>query len=136
LRPTISRPVRLGIGLPFGAHDQILSSFPFDKYFVVLPRPPSLMRGRVCNLQCNRCLVRSLRTNNHTLPSHLRLCSLFVASSDSQVLRWRYSNPPPHRLHFVSNCHGPFYVGNVLLHYADLQKTRSVCYMLLSGAWQ
>jgi hypothetical protein len=57
---------------------------------------PSLTRGRVCNLQCNRWLVRSLRTNNHTLPSHLRLCSLFVASYDWQGLRWRYSNPPPH----------------------------------------
>jgi hypothetical protein len=32
---------------------------------------------------------------NHTLPSHLRLCSPFVASYDSQGLRWRYSNPPP-----------------------------------------
>jgi hypothetical protein len=57
---------------------------------------PSLTRGRVCNLQCNRWEVRSLRTNNHTLPSHLRLCSLFVASYESQGLRWRYPNPPPH----------------------------------------
>jgi hypothetical protein len=40
--------------------------------------------------------TRSLRTNNHTVPSHLRLCSLFVASYYSQGLRWRYSNPPPH----------------------------------------
>jgi hypothetical protein len=58
-------------------------------------RASSLTRGRICNLQCTRWLVRSLRTNNHTLPSHLRLCSLFVASYDSQQgLRWRYSNPP------------------------------------------
>jgi hypothetical protein len=57
---------------------------------------PSLTRGRVYNLQCNHWLVRSLRTNNHILPSHLRLGSLSVASYDSQGLRWRYSNPPPH----------------------------------------
>jgi hypothetical protein len=57
-------------------------------------RAPSLTTGRVCNLQCNR-LVRSLRTKNHTLPAHLRLWSLFVASVDSQELRW-FSNPPPH----------------------------------------
>jgi hypothetical protein len=43
-------------------------------------RAPSVTRGRVCNLQCNLWLVRSLRTNNHTLPSHLRLCSFFIAS--------------------------------------------------------
>jgi hypothetical protein len=61
------------------------------------------MTGRVCNLQCNRWLVRSLRTNNHTLPSHLWLCSLFVASYNSQGLRWRYSNPPPHGV-FVPLC--------------------------------
>jgi hypothetical protein len=40
--------------------------------------------------------VQSLRTNNHTLPSHLRLCSLFVAPYDSQKLQWKYPNPPPH----------------------------------------
>jgi hypothetical protein len=34
----VSRPVRLCIGLPFGAHDQILSlSFFSDNCFVVLP---------------------------------------------------------------------------------------------------
>jgi hypothetical protein len=56
LRPTVSRLFWLGIGPPFGAYDQILSfsSISFDNYFVVLPRAPSLRRGRVCSLQCNR----------------------------------------------------------------------------------
>jgi hypothetical protein len=85
-------------GLPLGPMTRFYLSllFSFDNYFVVLPRAPSLRRGRVCSLQCNRWLVRSLKTNNHTLLSHLRLCSLFVASYDSQGLRWKYSNPPPH----------------------------------------
>jgi hypothetical protein len=39
-------------------------------------------------------------TNNHILPSHPRLCSLSVASYDSQGLRWKYSNPPPHGVRF------------------------------------
>jgi hypothetical protein len=57
---------------------------------------PSLTRGRVCSLQCSHSLVRLLTPSNYTLPSHLRLCSLYVTSYDSQELRWRYSNPPPH----------------------------------------
>jgi hypothetical protein len=67
-----------------------------DSYFILLSKPPSLTRKRVCSLQCNRSLVRLLTPNNHTLPSHLRLCSLSAASYDSQGLRWRYSNPPSH----------------------------------------
>jgi hypothetical protein len=74
----------IGIGLPFIAHDQILSLsfFLVAIDFCSSCKAPSLTIGRVCNLQCNRWLVRSLRTNNHTLPSHLRLCFLFVASYD------------------------------------------------------
>jgi hypothetical protein len=67
-----------------------------------LSKAPSLTRKRVCSLQCNHSLVRLLTPNNHALPSHLRLCSLFVASHDSQGLRWKYSNPPPHG-HHVEN---------------------------------
>jgi hypothetical protein len=69
-------------------------------YFVAL----SLTRGRICNLLYN-CFwplpeqvtlgSKSCRTHGHILLSHLRQCSLFVASYDSQGLRWRYSNPPP-----------------------------------------
>jgi hypothetical protein len=71
--------------------------FSFDSYFILFPMASSLTRKWVCCLQCLHWLVRSLTTNNHTLPSHLRLCSLSVASYDSQGLRWRYSNSPPHR---------------------------------------
>jgi hypothetical protein len=93
----LSQPVRLCIGLPFGTLDQILScsSFSSDNYFILRWKAPSLTRKLVCSLQCNHSLVRSL-TPNRTLPPHLRLCSLFVASYDSQGLRWKYSNPPPH----------------------------------------
>jgi hypothetical protein len=97
LRLTVSQPVRLGIGPPFGTLDQMLSSSSFssDNYFILSSKASSLTRKRVCSLQCTHSLVRSL-TPNHTLSPHLRLCSLFVASYDSQGLRWKYSNPPPH----------------------------------------
>jgi hypothetical protein len=74
LRSTVSRLVHLGIGPPFGTHDQILSfsSFLFDNYFVVLPRALSLIRGLVCRLQCNHLLVRSFlyKCNQQTKPCH------------------------------------------------------------------
>jgi hypothetical protein len=127
LRLIFSRPVRLGIGLPFGVYDQILSfSFLWWQLLCCFScRAPSLTRGRVCNLQCNCWLVRSLRTNNHTLPSHLRLCSLFIASYDSQGLRWRYSNLP---------LHGVVYVSGVGVHLAaDGQSTSSS--LVLSLPW-
>jgi hypothetical protein len=55
---------------------------------------PSLTRGRVCNVYCNLSMVR---VAEDSLLSHLRLLgSLSVASYDSQGLRWKYSNPPPH----------------------------------------
>jgi hypothetical protein len=97
LRLTVSQPVRLDIGPPLGTLDQILScsSFSSDNYFILRSKAPSLTRKRICSLECNHSLVRSL-TPNHNLPPHLRLCSLFVASYDSQGLRWKYSNPPPH----------------------------------------
>jgi hypothetical protein len=59
------------------------------------------MRKRVCSLQCNHSLVRAVTPNNYTLPSQLRLCSLFVASYDSQGQRWKYSNLPPHGVNFL-----------------------------------
>jgi hypothetical protein len=103
LRPTVSRPISSGIGPPFGTLEQILScsSFFVRQLRYSAFKASSLTRKRVCSLQCNHSLVRSLKTNNHTLPSHLTLCSLFVASYDSQGLRWKHSNPPPHGDVFV-----------------------------------
>jgi hypothetical protein len=85
-------------GLPLGPLTRFYLALLFsaDNYFILLSKAPYLTRKRGCSLQCNHSLVRLLTPNNHTLPSHLRLCSLFIASYDSQGLRWRYSNPPPH----------------------------------------
>jgi hypothetical protein len=70
----------------------------------------SLTRKRVCSLQCNHSLVRLLTPNNHTLPPHLRLYSLFVSSYNSQGLRWKYSNPPPHGDPFTLLCKTYIYI--------------------------
>jgi hypothetical protein len=99
-RPTVSRPVRLGIGLPFGTHDQILSlSFPYRQSLCCSScRAPSLMRGRVCNLQSNRWLVRSdpeVRVLFPALSDFLRSSGSGTWSITENALRLRYG---PNRL--------------------------------------
>jgi hypothetical protein len=87
-------------GLPSGPLTRFYLALLFsaDNYLIFLSKAPSLTRKRVCSLQ-------SLTgPNNHTLPSHLSLSTLFVASYDEQGLRWKYSNPPPHGATFLS-CH-------------------------------
>jgi hypothetical protein len=85
-------------GLPLGPMTRFIFLFFFRLTitFIIFPMASSLTRKRVCSSDCLQSLVRSLTTSNQTLSSHQRLCSLSVASYDSQGLRWRYSNPPPH----------------------------------------
>jgi hypothetical protein len=94
LRLTVNQFVWVS-GLPLGPLTRFYLAFSSDNYFILCSKAPSLTRKRVCSLQCNHSLVRSLMPN-HTLLPHLRLCSFFVTCYDSQGLRWKYSNPPPH----------------------------------------
>jgi hypothetical protein len=99
LWPTTSRPIRLGVGHSFGAHDQIFRFHFFCQTTVLLfglGSPLWRQEGSViCSAICQ--WAESRRTHNHTLLFHLRLLSsLSAASYDSQGLRWKYSNRPPH----------------------------------------
>jgi hypothetical protein len=58
LRPTVSRPVRLGVGHRFRAYYSILLFFVLQLLTFFFMQMPSLTRGRVCSLQCNHTSVR------------------------------------------------------------------------------
>jgi hypothetical protein len=74
LWPTVSRPIHLGVGHPFGTHDQIFL-FPFFcrkiALLFVLGLPLRREDGSViCSAICQWSVSR--RTYNHKLLSHLR----------------------------------------------------------------
>jgi hypothetical protein len=80
LRLTASQSVCLGVGHPFGAHDQILLFLSFvGKLLFSSPWAPSLTRGRVCNLQCNLSVVRvKLFTMIYTLLDTMTHCHCWL----------------------------------------------------------
>jgi hypothetical protein len=105
LRPTVSRPVCLGIKHPFGAYDQILITV---RQLRSCWCGFSLTRGRVCRLQLLLALAsavilgsESLGTRDYILLSQIRDFP-FHRLLRLTGLRWRYSTPRPHGLLSVS----------------------------------
>jgi hypothetical protein len=85
LRSTVSWPGCLGVRPLYWTHDQIFITVRHLQSSCC--GAPSLTRGLVCNLLVQFTVMlrsKSQRTRDHVSPSHLRLCSLFVASYDSQ----------------------------------------------------
>jgi hypothetical protein len=99
LRPTVSRPVCLGVNHPSGAYDQILITCVTVAVFFALSDERSGLSFYVLLALASAVFLgtKSLGTWDHILLSQIwdfpfrRLLRL-------AGLRWRYSTPPPHGL--------------------------------------
>jgi hypothetical protein len=105
LRPTVSRPVCLGIKHPSGAYDHIFITV--RQLRVCWCGAVSLTRGRICRLQLLLALAsaailesESRGTRDIILLSQIRDFP-FRHILRPAGLRWKYSTPPPKR---NSNC--------------------------------